>query len=41
MKFLAFSFKKEAMWMIILAFGPIAAAVFVLLVVYLLRLWIW
>jgi type III secretory pathway component EscS len=37
MKFLAFSFKNEAMWMMILSFGPIVAAVFILLLVWLVR----
>jgi hypothetical protein len=41
MKFLAFSFKKEAMWTMIFAFAPIAIALFIFLVVYLLRSWIW
>jgi hypothetical protein len=37
MKFLAFSFKNEAMWTIIFALGPVVAGVFVLLLVYLVR----
>jgi hypothetical protein len=37
MKYLSFSFKNEAMWTMVFAFGPIAAAVFILLVVYIVR----
>jgi hypothetical protein len=38
MKFLAFSFKKEAMWIIILTLAVPAVGILGLLVVYLLRL---
>lgn len=37
MKFLTFSFKNEALWMVILGLGPILAAIFILLLGYLVR----
>lgn len=37
MKFLTFSFKNEAIWMIVFEFGPIVLAVFIFLIIYLLR----
>jgi hypothetical protein len=37
MNLLRFSFKNEAMWMTIFAFGPAAVALLILLVVYLVR----
>jgi hypothetical protein len=37
MKLLTFSFKNEAMWMVILEFGPIVVAILIFLLVYLVR----
>jgi hypothetical protein len=37
MKLLTFSFKNEAMWMVILEFGLIVVAIFIFLLVYLVR----
>jgi hypothetical protein len=37
MKLLTFSFKNEAMWMVIFEFGPIVLAVFIFLIIYLVR----
>jgi len=41
MKFLSFSFKNEAVWTMTFAFAPIVVAVFVFLLVYSLRSWVW
>jgi hypothetical protein len=37
MKLLTFSFKNEAIWTVVFALAPIAAALFILLLVYLAR----
>ena len=37
MKFLTFSFKNEAIWMMIFEFSPIVVAIFIFLLVYLER----
>lgn len=37
MKFLTFSFKNEATWMMIFALGPIMIATVIFLLVYLIR----
>jgi type III secretory pathway component EscS len=37
MKFLTFSFKNEAIWIMVFAFAPVVAAAFILLLVYLVR----
>jgi hypothetical protein len=37
MKLLTFSFKNEAMWMVIFEFGPIVVAILIFLLVYLVR----
>ena len=37
MKFIAFSFKNEAMWMTIFEFGPIVVAILIFLLAYLVR----
>ncbi len=37
MKFFIFSFKNEATWTAIFAFGPVVAAALVMLIVYLVR----
>lgn len=39
MKFLTFSFKNEAMWMVILSVVPALIGVFILLIVWFLRHW--
>jgi type III secretory pathway component EscS len=38
MKFLIFSFKNEATWMMIFALGPIMIATVIFLLVYLIRI---
>jgi hypothetical protein len=38
MKFLSFSFKSEARWMMIFGFGPVAIASVIFLLVYLMRI---
>jgi hypothetical protein len=38
MKFLSFSFKNEAAWMMIFALGPIMIATVIFLLVYLIRI---
>ena len=37
MKYLGFTFKNEAMWMVILEFGSFVVAIFILLFIYLVR----
>ena len=37
MKFLTFSFKNEAMWMVIFEFGPIVLAISMFLIIYVVR----
>jgi hypothetical protein len=37
MKYLSFSFKNEAAWTMIFAFAPITVAVFIFLLIYLVR----
>ena len=39
MKFLTFSFKNEAIWMMIFGLGPITIAIVIFLLVYLVRSW--
>lgn len=39
MKFLTFSFKNEATWLMIFEFGPIAIAIVIFLLVYLVGSW--
>jgi hypothetical protein len=39
MKLLTFSFKNEATWMMVLGLGPLAIAMVIFLLVYLVRSW--
>ena len=40
MKFLTFTFKNEAIWMMIFAFGLVVLAVLAYLIIYFLKYWI-